>query len=205
MGIDINEMLEKARNLKVQKQLKQDEFVLTENKLSIAQTELENCQKARIIVQEVANKTQEKIEFQISNLVSLALSAVFPDPYEFKVKFVQRRNRTECDLLFVKNNEEVEPLSAAGGGAVDIASFALRVAIWSIKKTRPVFIFDEPGKFLSRDLQNKFSALIKELSYRLQVQFIIVSHIPEIQSCSDRVFSCVNKNGISFVESVDSL
>ena len=203
--MNINELLDKAQSLKIKKKLKENELVIIQNTITLFQIELENCQKARIIVQEVANKTQEKIEFQISNLVSLALSAVFPDPYEFKVKFVQRRNRTECDLLFVKNNEEVEPLSAAGGGAVDIASFALRVAIWSIKKTRPVFIFDEPGKFLSRDLQNKFSALIKELSYRLQVQFIIVSHIPEIQSCSDRVFSCVNKNGISFVESVDSL
>lgn len=202
--MNINELLDEARNLKMKKKLKEDELVVTNNMVTLLNTELDDCQKARVIVQKVAEETQQKISFQISNLVSLALASVFPDPYEFKVNFVQRRNKTECDLLFVKNGEECEPLTAAGGGAVDVASFALRVAIWSLRKTRPTFVLDEPGKFLSRDLQSKFSAVIKELSYRLQVQFIIVSHIPEIQSCSDRVFSCENKNGISFVESVDS-
>jgi len=195
--MNIKAMLEKAQTLKIQKQFKQDELVLTKNKLLLCQTELEDCIKAREIVQVVAKATQEKIEFQISNLVSLALASVFPDPYEFKVSFVERRNRTECDLLFVKNNEECDPLTAAGGGAIDVASFALRVAIWSLRKTRAVFILDEPFKFLSVDLQYKCSAMLKELSEKLNLQLIITSHLPEIISSADKIFKVENIHGES--------
>ncbi len=195
--MNINELLDKAKTLKVQKKLKEDELLVTKNMITLQETELSDCQKARAIVQKVAEDCQKKIEFQISNLVSLALASVFPDPYEFKVSFVQRRNRTECDLLFVKNDEECEPLTAAGGGVVDIASFALRVAIWSLKKTRPTFILDEPAKFVSVDLQNKVSAMLKELSEKLKIQIIMVSHLPEIVWSADKIFRVENIKGES--------
>jgi len=195
--MNINELLDKAKTLKVQKKLKEDELLVTKNMITLQETELSDCQKARAIVQKVAEDCQKKIEFQISNLVSLALASVFPDPYEFKVSFVQRRNRTECDLLFVKNDEECEPLTAAGGGVVDIASFALRVAIWSLKKTRPTFILDEPAKFVSVDLQSKVSAMLKELSEKLKIQIIMVSHLPEIIWSADKIFRVENIKGES--------
>lgn len=156
-----------------------------------------DCQKARAIVQAVAEETQSKIEFHISNLVSLALKSVFPDPYEFKLKFVLRRNRTEADLLFVKNNNEGNPIDIAGGGALDVASFALRCAVWSIKPNNNVLILDEPFHFLSRNLQNKCSQMIKMISKDLGIQFIIVSHVPEITESADKIFTVTNEEGIS--------
>ena len=158
-----------------------------------------NCQKARAIVQVVAEETQKKIEYQISNLVSLALASVFPDPYEFCLRFVQKRNKTEADLIFIKNGNEGDPINVSGGGALDVASFALRAAIWSIKPSNNVMILDEPFHFLSRDLQDKCSSMIKMISDKLKLQFIIVSHIPEITEAADRVFKITNSNGISEV------
>ncbi len=149
------------------------------NKEKVSGT-LENTIKARQITQDVAEIVQRQIEFQISNLVSTALASVFPDPYEFRLKFVQRRNKTEADLLFVKNGEECDPFNAAGGGAIDIANFALRIAVWSIKKTRNVFILDEPMRFVSVDLQEKCSEMIKEISSKLGIQIIMISHLPNI-------------------------
>ena len=160
--------------------------------MATTETYLENCQKARIIVQTVAEQTQKKIEYHISNLVSMALASVFPEPYEFALRFVQRRNKTEADLLFMKDGNEGDPVDISGGGALDVASFALRVAIWSIKPTRNTLILDEPGKFISRDLQEKFSGMIKHLSTKLGIQFIIVSHVPEIQESADKVFEIKN-------------
>jgi DNA repair exonuclease SbcCD ATPase subunit len=156
-----------------------------------------NCQKARAIVQVVAEETQKKIEYQISNLVSLALASVFPDPYEFCLRFVQRRNKTEADLIFIKNGNEGDPINVSGGGALDVASFALRAAIWSIKPSNNVMILDEPFHFLSRNLQDKCSSMIKMISDKLKLQFIIVSHIPEITEAADKVFKITNLNGIS--------
>ena len=163
------------------------------------ETYLENCQEARIVVQTVAEQTQKKIEYHISNLVTMALASVFPDPYEFVLRFVQRRNKTEADLLFLKNGNEGDPVDISGGGALDVASFALRVAIWSIKPTRNTLILDEPGKFISRDLQIKFSEMIKHLSTKLGLQFIIVSHVSEITESADKIFEVTNIKGESNV------
>lgn len=172
---------------------------LNQNKKDLVENEdhLLNCQKARTVVQIVAEETQKKIEYQVSNLVSLALASVFLDPYEFKLKFVMRRNKTEADMLFIKNGHEGNPIEIAGGGALDVASFALRVAIWSIKPTNNVLIQDEPFHFLSRNLQNKCSQMIKKISQKLGIQFIIVSHIPEITDAADKVFNVSYEDGIS--------
>lgn len=152
--------------------------------------ELIEYEQAREIVREVGLKTQQNLQFHISDIASLALNAVFDDPYELKVDFVQRRNKTECDLLFVRDGNEIEPMEASGYGAVDIASFALRVASWSLKnqKSRPVIILDEPMRFLSQDRQTFASNMIKELSEKLHIQFIIVTHEEVLTEYADKIF-----------------
>jgi DNA repair exonuclease SbcCD ATPase subunit len=160
----------------------------------------EDCKKARVIVQLVAEETQRKIEYQISNIVSLALISVFPDPYECKLQFVKRRNKMEADILFLKNGNEGKPIEIAGGGTLDVASFALKTAIWAIKPTNNVMILDEPFHFLSRNLQSKCSKMIKMVQEKMKIQFIIVSHIPEITESADRVFDVSNVKGVSHVK-----
>lgn len=156
-------------------------------------------EQAREIVKEVGLKTQQQLQYQIGDIASMALNAIFPDdPYELKVEFVQRRNKTECDLLFVRDGQEVDPISSSGGGAVDVAAFALRIASWSMQRPRtmPVIILDEPMRFLSEDRQEFASRVIEELSKRLNLQFIIVTHEPVLTLHADRVFE-VSKGGKS--------
>jgi len=165
---------------------------------------LADHQKARAIVQIVAEQTQKKIEYHISNLVSLALASVFPEPYEFKLSFVPRRNKTECDLLFIKNGKENNDILFTGGGGVaDVASFALRIALWSIRKTRPVIFVDEPTKFLHNPAyQEKASELFKRISDKLGVQIIVISDQEALINSADKVFNVHNKKGVSVVEEV---
>ena len=159
-------------------------------------------EQAREVVREVGIKTQQQLQFHISDIASLALEAVFDNPYELKVEFVQRRNKTECDLLFARDNNSFDPISASGVGAIDIAAFALRIASWSMQRphTRNTIIMDEPFKHLSVDLQDKASAMIKEVSQKLKLQFIIITHDPTLSSYADKVFEVsINKRGVSKV------
>jgi len=161
----------------------------------------ENCLKARTVVQTVAKSTQERIELHLSNLVTMALATVFPDPYTFSLRFVERRNTTEADLIFSKNGNETDDLlNTGGGGVADIASFALRIALWSLKKTRATFILDEPDKFLHNpEYQTKASELMKELCDKLGIQIILVSDQERIIAAADKVIRISNKNGVSEV------
>jgi len=168
---------------------------LTEDNIEQTKTKLKNLEKAQAIVREVGKQTQEQLEFHISELVSLALSAVFDDPYEFKLKFVLRRGKTEADLLFIKNGQEMNPIDSSGGGPIDVASYALRVAMWSLAKprTRAVLVLDEPFRFLSRDLQPRASKMLKMVHKKLGLQHIMVSHSPDLIDGADKIFEVVQQ------------
>lgn len=164
--------------------------------------ELRRHEQAREIIREVGLKTQQQLQFHISDITSLALEAVFQeDPYELVAEFVQRRNKTECDLLFTRNENRVDPLSASGGGAVDISAFALRVASWTMQRPRsaPVILLDEPLRFLSQDLQERASRMIQEISQKLGIQFIIITHEEILSAFADKRFDISIRKGISKV------
>ena len=162
----------------------------------------QHCEQAQAVVLTVAQETQAQLEYRISELVSLAMYSVFDNPYEFELEFVQRRGRTECDIWFVRNGQRIKPLDASGGGAVDVACFALRIALWNlaIPKTAPVIICDETLKFLKGgDLPEKGAQMMKELADRLGVQIIGISHIPEQIEGSDKQINVTLKRGVSCV------
>jgi len=202
VNTELKKMRDKLNQDKGKRNLLIEQLKQTEENVTKYETFYENCLKARTVVQEVAESTQKSIEFHISNLVTMALASVFgEDAWEFKLQFVQRRNKTEADLLFLKNRNETDDiLNTGGGGVSDVASFALRIALWSVKKTRPTFILDEPFKFVSVGLQNKCSEMIKEISEKLKLQIIMVSHLPEIIYSADKIIEIKNKNGASTID-----
>jgi len=109
---------------------------------------LEHLQIARSLIQRASVLTQEKLSHHIGELVTLAMQSVFDDPYSFAANFVNRRNTTECDLVFTKNGKEYKPLDSCGYGAADVSSFALRITFWSLGNKRPTITWDEPFRQL---------------------------------------------------------
>lgn len=181
----------------------QNEKKIAENK--VLEQEFYLHEKALTIVKEVGRKTQEKLQFHISDITSLALDAVMPeDPYKLTMEFVDRRDKNECDLRFERQGNLMKPLDSSGVGAIDVASFALRIAAWSIQfpKSRPVIILDEPFKFLDKSKHGRASEMIKELSLKLGLQFIIVTHEEGLTENADRIFKVSNTKRTSKVEQV---
>lgn len=197
---DIRTVLEQQKGKKAQIE---QYIVSTRQNIKLQGRELRRHEQAREIIRTVGLKTQQQLAFHISDITSLALEAVFNDPYELVVDFVQRRNKTECDLLFMRDGERMDPLSASGGGAVDVAAFALRIASWSMQhpKSRNVMILDEPMRFLSVDHQQKASIMIKEISQKLGIQFIIITHEPTLAAWADKIFETKIKKGVTQITS----
>ena len=159
-------------------------------------------EQAREVIREVGLKTQQQLSFHISDIASLALDAVFNNPYKLITDFVERRNKTECDLYFERDGSKVDPLTASGGGAVDVAAFALRVASWSMQRprSRNTMVLDEPLRFLSADHQEQASVMIKEISQKLGIQFIIITHEPILASYADKIFETRIRKGVTEVK-----
>jgi len=144
--------------------------------------EIVYSEKAQVIIQTIAQQTQSRLEYHISEIVTLALQAIFNDPYSFGISFVEKRGKTECEFYLERNGEKIDPMLASGGGVVDVISFALRVTLWSLTspKADNVLVFDEPFRFLSRDLHSKASEMVKEISSKLEIQIIMVTHSEEL-------------------------
>lgn len=184
-------------------------------------------EEAMNIIQHVAQLTQKELEYHVSELVTLAMAAVFDDPYEFEVDFVQRRNRTECDLWFVRNGKRVDPMSCSGGGAQDVAAFALRVSLWTLsqQRTQNTFILDEPltalkgdkcrrcgvekrrhstnptacKSYVSNEMPQKGFLMIHEISKKVGLQIIMASHIQDQIDKADREIQVRLVDGVSHV------
>lgn len=169
----------------------------------------EHLESAQAIIQMISQATQQELQYHINELVSLSLAAVFDDTYTFEVDFVQRRNQTEADLWFVRDGERINPLYATGGGPIDVAAFALRVSLWSLRKnrSRAILVLDEAAQHIKGDDANiKFIQMVKGLSERLGIQVIMVSDervpLEDIERGADKVFKVCMKKGKSIVKEI---
>lgn len=176
----------------------------TSEALKEKKRELRRYEQAKEVIKEVGLKTQQQLQFHISDVASLALGAVFDNPYELIAEFIVKKNKTECDLYFTRDGDRIDPMDASGGGAVDIAAFALRIASWSmqIPHSNNVIVLDEPMKNLSPEFKEKGSIMLKEVSKRLGIQFIIINHEPILTEHADKVFKVSLRNKRSIVEEV---
>lgn len=161
-------------------ELRTAEELLGEETLALAATaeRLTSIEEARSIVQTIAQTIQQKVHGRIAAVVSRCLSTVFESPYEFKIEFEQKRGRTEARLVFSREGHEVDPLTEAGGGVVDVAAFALRVACLVLTRPagRRVLVLDEPLLHLNgEDQQRRFGQVIMAVAKDLSIQIILAT------------------------------
>ena len=78
-------------------------------------------------------------------------------------------------------------MDAVGGGVVDVAALALRIAVWGLVRPAPrrVIIMDEPLRFLSEDRQESAARMLQLLAEKLELQIIMVTHEQMFISMAD--------------------
>jgi DNA repair exonuclease SbcCD ATPase subunit len=157
-------------------------------KLEETRTYNELILKVRAFFQNIAEEVQQEVAETICTITTSALFAVFPDdPYECKIRFKIKRNILEAELYFERDGEEFHPVDDSGGGVIDVAAFAARVSFIFLSGAKKLLIADEPFKFVSKDYLPKIPEMLRMLSEKLNMQFIIVSHIHEIIEGADNV------------------
>lgn len=142
---------------------------------------IQSIERGHEVIQEAADEIQKELEYRIGGLVTLALQSIFDERYSCSIQFTPRRNKMEADIILHKDGLVLDDvMDSSGGGVGDVMSFALRVSLWGLKKNRPLFILDEPFKFVDKRRLAKCYLLLKQLSVDLGIQFIIVSHEEEM-------------------------
>lgn len=184
--IDLYRQLQsKLNDKRIAYRLAKTNFEQEKEILEQAKRKLHSAEEARNLVQEVAQKLQQAVHNQIAGIVSLGLKTVFSEPYTFKINFEKKRGRTEAQLIFERDGMELDPISAAGGGVIDVAAFTLRVACLSLSKPalRPILILDEPFKNVSKTkgYLDQIPLLLEKLAEEMGLQIIMVTHIEELK------------------------
>lgn len=181
---------------------KEDIKSLKSNLKQIEQNYLD-LKKAQWVLNEVAKQTQERFKVKVESLVTTAIRSVYRRDLSFELIFEQKRNKFECkpviregDLIYEKPDEEM------GGGILDVVSFALRVVLWylSENRTRNILVLDEPMKFVGRRLIHQAGQMIAEISHRLNLQIILVTHEGELIEIGDKCYHVDFENGKSIVK-----
>ncbi|MFW6272157.1 MAG: hypothetical protein ACOC2U_00040 [bacterium] len=188
----------KGQRLELQRNAKQ-----LSKSIKINKRKLKHLEQAREIIKQVGLKTQKQLEFHIADIASLALESVFDKPYKLVLKFEERRNTIERDILFEKNNNQIDPQSEGGGGVNDVAAFALRIASYSMQVPKPnnIIVLDEPFKFINgKELQERASDMIRQVSKKLGIQFMVITNESDLTFHANKSFSVINRNGKSTVK-----
>lgn len=144
-----------------------------------AEQEAADSQQAQEVLQRLAQAVQQQAHNRIAGVVTSCLQTVFGEQaYEFKIEFDRKRGRTEARLLFLRGDLEVDPLTASGGGMVDVAAFALRAACLMLHRprVRRLLVLDEPFRFVSAEFQDNVRQMLEGLAADLGMQIIMVTH-----------------------------
>lgn len=146
--------------------------------LHVAERQAQDATEAQRIIQAIARTMQQAAHAQIAGLVSRCLSAVFEAPYEFKIHFEAKRGKTEARFTFQRGDYELDPLTASGGGVVDVAAFALRLAALLLSRppVRRILVLDEPFRYVSAQYQPALAALLAQLASELDLKIVLVTH-----------------------------
>jgi len=162
------------------------------------------AERARDIANAVLLLTQDQVKSYIEEIVSLALSSVYPG-YSFELEYEIKCNQSEATPWIIKYDDRMNPRGEVGGGVIDIVSLGLRFALWSLSEPKPppIFILDEPAKFVSRDKQEDFGAMLREVSKMLSIQILIVSHSTDIVDCADSAFVVEQERSVSHVRALE--
>ena len=151
--------------------------------LAEAKLHLQTVQSAQEFLQQAAQGVQTEAQRQVAQIVSRCLAAVFPEPYRLKIHFERRRGKTEAEFIYVdRSGNHLEP-GCTSGGVLDVASLALRLValVLTMPPARRLLVLDEPWAHVAGENLPRLAALLESLTTELGVQWLIVTHNPQLE------------------------
>ena len=148
---------------------------------------------------QVSANYREEICNLFTSLVTEALCSIFEKDIKFEIKLYSYRNEPAIDVTVTEGELEVDPQKSCGGGVNDIISLVLKIIFIYLKGSTRILILDESLKFLSRNYLEQASSFISDISKRMNLQVILVSHKPELEVNCDNIILIEKENDRSII------
>ena len=179
---DLSKLRSKIMHAHNQHEVAWSTVTSNEKKIEDLKSVAEHWEEVQHEVRVMSEALQTQLYSRITDMVTHCLSYVFGDEYSCQILTDQKRGNVEACIRVLKGGAVLDPLSACGGGVVDIVSMSLRLCAVvgdGRQKNRRILVLDEPFKFLSVQYRPRASELLTQLAEQLDFQLIVVSHDPE--------------------------
>ena len=146
-----------------------------------------NTKSTRTFIESLVN---DGIEYVIGdNSVSISIESSI------------KNNKVQYTINIIDNKNKIEGgIESFGGGILAIISFIFRIVIMHISKMFPLIVIDENLTFVSHHYQERLSQFIKHISSQFNINVLMISHSPKLNTYADKIYEMKKVNGISKLE-----
>lgn len=195
----ILECIKKETELKTRLKLLQESISDKEKILAEAKEAVENYKAAGELLVNTSLSIQTTTTEKISKIVTDLYRYVFMNDDTFVIEIDTKRSVPVASFFIEtsKNGKRVrlDPLTADGGGKVDVIALGLRLAALLLytPQLERVLILDEPLRFLSsastsgKPYRLRAVEFLKQISEEYGIQVIAVTHDEELLSVADSI------------------
>lgn len=174
-------------------------------KLAELQAQVSVNEEAKIVIQAIEAKQQIELKHKVEGLISYALQQVFGRPLKFICEFGTHGSQT--DVEFKVEDERGVAMSikdAHGGGLLVISSWLLRLIVMlsSRPALRSLVVSDEPFAQVSEEYRDTLVNFLRALVEKSDLQFLIVTHLPELADIGDKRYRFRLVNGRTTVDAL---
>lgn len=155
-------------------------------------------------LQTLSDVTRQQIIERISAIVTDALQKIKDPNLTFKMLLSVERNQVDVSFVVVEKDtgNELDIIHSSGGTIADLITFPLRVSLllkWSPQLSR-LLLMDEQFKFVAAQDRESLAEFIRQISEKLNLQILLVTHMSELTARAHKVFGVIKKGNKSVIE-----
>jgi DNA repair exonuclease SbcCD ATPase subunit len=148
-------------------------------------------EKAQAVLQQLEDTWRGHYNTALGALGSQGLSAVFTaGKYEVLLESTIKRGVSNLDIVLVKDGKRVRLKGGSGGSVVQVLAYLLRHLITTSARPglRHLEALDEPFSMVRAEQRPALGALVREITQRLDFQFLFSSDEDELVDVADVVY-----------------
>lgn len=152
----------------------------------------------------IGNARRTGARATIEKAATDALREIYGDDYAVRLDASQKANRSNLDVLVVRNTSDgkVERgIEGVGGGVADTVSLPLRLMVLAGSDTDKVAVLDECWKHLDVNRISGVGRLLRNISAGLNMQIIFATHHHGLEKYAERIYEVTEDDGVSKVVS----
>lgn len=172
----------------------EQQLIKTREAIKLGQENLDVLAEVAEVLQQIEVLKREEIQRKVENLVTFGLRSVFKENLTFRIDSSSRAKQSTMNFRVVTQvgSDEIDTdvYSAHGGGLIQVIALLLRVVVLLFVRPAPrrLLILDESLAHLSREYLEPAAELLSQLSNKLDLQILMVTHSPEFIDFADKVY-----------------